>query len=182
MVMLLLTVSLPILAYFTIPTLKNKIAYMTRDIQRFSNGENVNYYSDGNRLLSISLGLELANKTPLLGVGIGDVQKKMFKAYDDNHPEISSENRLIPHNQYVYVYLGCGLIGLIGFIIATSMPFFIQEGYTNGLFISIHALLISSFISEATIENQLGVALFSVFYLMSWQTSATETNNHEERA
>ena len=137
---------------------------MIIDVKRFIDGENVNHYSDGNRLLSIKLGLEIGNVNPILGIGIGDLEKEIFSKYENNYPEILPEVRLTPHNQYVYVYAACGAIGLLLFLISTLYPLFSKESYSNYLFLSIYIILLSSFLSEATIENQLGTAIFITFY------------------
>jgi len=160
--------AMPIVAYFTVPTIKNKIEYMSVDVKRFINSESVDFYSDGNRLLSIKIGLALAQQNPLSGVGIGDIEGDMFSYYEKHHPEISPKNRLIPHNQFVYVFTACGITGLILFMWAIFYPFFSANTYSNTLFLTIIIVLLSSYISEATLENQLGVALFITFYSIGY--------------
>jgi O-antigen ligase len=159
---------MPVVAYYTVPTIKNKITYMSTDVGKFLKGESVNYYSDGNRLLSIKLGLEIGNTHPLVGIGIGDVEKEMFALYEKKYPDIAPENRLTPHNQFIYIYAACGLAGLLLFIIATLYPFILSDSYKSIVFISINVIILSSYLSEATIENQLGVCLFVTFYVIGW--------------
>jgi O-antigen ligase len=166
--MLALIILMPVLAYFTVPTIKNKISYMSTDISRFLKGESANHYSDGNRLLSIKTGIELGNSSPVFGIGIGDVEKEMFSYYEKNYPDISPENRLTPHNQFIYIYAACGLAGLLLFLIASFYPFILSNTYKSIVFLSINVIILTSYLSEATIENQLGVSLFVTFYLIGW--------------
>jgi O-antigen ligase len=159
---------MPIVAYYTLPTVHNKVNYMATDVSRFIKGEGVNHWSDGNRLLSIKIGIEVGNTNSLIGVGVGDVQKEMFAYYKKYHRYVLKEFRLIPHNQFVYVYTGCGLIGLAVFLFASFYPFSKSITYHSTFFLSVLVTIISSYLSEATLENQLGVCLFITFYLIGW--------------
>ncbi len=165
---LLLIIIMPILAYFTIPTIQNKINYMALDISRFLKGEDVNHWSDGNRLLSLKIGLKVGTSNPIVGVGVGDVFDEMCYYYKKNHPEVLEKFRLIPHNQFLYVFAASGVIGLILFLYVSFFPFFLSITYRSIVFLALLVSILSSYISEATLENQLGVCLFITFYLIGW--------------
>jgi len=169
-ILLLFILLAPFLAYQSIPTVRNKVDYMVTDVSRFLQGKNVNRWSDGNRLLSLQIGIELGKEHLLTGIGAGDVEKDMAVYYEKYHPEISKENHLIPHSQFVYVFTACGLIGLIIFTIVTFYPFFLRTTYYSELFLAVNVIILTSYISEATLENQLGVCLLVTFYLIGWQT------------
>jgi O-antigen ligase len=171
-VLLSLMVITPILMYFAVPTIRNKIDYMIRDISIFMNmkgkGNKANDYSDSNRLLSIKLGIELGNTSPWIGLGLGDVRNEIFKAYTTKYPKVREDRRLIPHNQFVYVYMAVGGIGLLLFCFFCFYPLFLKSSYSGILFISTNTIFISSYLSESTLENQLGVYLFITFYLITY--------------
>ncbi|MFN6945496.1 MAG: O-antigen ligase family protein [Cytophagaceae bacterium] len=167
-------ITLPLIMYSISPTLQNKIAYMKEDVGRFVKGKNVNDYSDGNRLLSWKIGIEIGNTNPLIGVGIGDVKNKTFDIYEQNYPEIENDNHLIPHNQFIFIYSGLGILGLAIFIIASFYPLVISRG--KFLFAAINIIIISSYISEATIENQLGTCLYLSFFLLTWHYYQNKTS------
>ncbi|MCS6822824.1 MAG: O-antigen ligase family protein [Cytophagaceae bacterium] len=164
---LLLITSIPVVMYFTLPTLKNKIAYMQEDVKRYFDGKDVAYYSDGNRLLSIRLGLELGNDNFLFGTGMGDIRDEMTKGYKNIRQDFPEDKILIPHNQFVYFYAGLGIIGLLAVIWLSLAPFVFVENYNKILFIMSAVIAITSFMVEATIENQLGIALYLYMYACS---------------
>ncbi|WMJ75439.1 O-antigen ligase family protein [Cytophagaceae bacterium ABcell3] len=157
---------LPIAAYFLSPTLKNKISYSIEDTSRFFNNEDVNDYSDGNRLLSWKIGIEVGNTNPLIGAGVGDVKNLSFDIYKNRYPEIEADNHLIPHNQFIFVYAAGGLLGVLIFSFATFYPLAIN--YSKFLFAAINIVFISSYISEATVETQLGTCIYLTFFLLTW--------------
>jgi O-antigen ligase len=182
--LLVLLIVTPLLMYIALPTIRNKVDYMVIDISKFMKVKdknierNVNNYSDTNRLVSIKLGIELGNQSPLIGLGLGDVQNEIFRAYEVNYPKVRQERRLIPHNQFVYVYMAVGGIGLLLFCFFSFYPFLSKSSYSGFLFLTHNTIFISSYISEATLENQLGVCLFITFYLITYFIDR-ETNEQQ---
>ncbi len=152
--------------YFLSPTLRNKASYMNTDVSRFQAGKNVNNYSDGNRLLSWKLGWRIGNENPMIGAGIGDVLDKITKIYVTEYPNITENNRLIPHSQFVYIFAGCGWLGLLWFVVACFYPYLDARLRNVGLFMIFNTIIVTSFISESTLEIQLGVALHLFFLLL----------------
>jgi O-antigen ligase len=152
--------------YFLSPTLRNKAKYMNKDVNRFKEGGNVNHYSDGNRLLSWQLGWRVGNENPLIGAGIGDVLDEITKIYVAEYPEIEERNRLIPHSQFVYIFAGCGWLGLLWFVTTCFYPYADGRLRNAALFIIFNTIMVTSFISESTLEIQLGVALHLFFLLL----------------
>lgn len=152
--------------YFLSPTLRNKASYMNQDVSRFQEGKNVNNYSDGNRLLSWKLGWRIGNENPMIGAGIGDVLDEITKIYVSEYPEIEERNRLIPHSQFVYIFAGCGWLGLLWFVAVCFYPYLDVRLRNTALFIIFNTIIVTSFISESTLEIQLGVALHLFFLLL----------------
>lgn len=172
---------LPVGMYLLSPTLRNKIDYMVRDVSRFKDGKNVNDYSDGNRLLSWQLAWRIGNENPLLGAGIGDVRDKINTIYETEFPfteirdqkgnllhqiGIAPQNRLIPHSQYMYVFAGCGWIGLLWFLMTCFYPYVNKSLRASHLLMVFNVMMMTSFISESTLEIQLGVALHLFFMVL----------------
>ncbi len=87
--------------------LKNKINYMKYDIMQFKNNEsNAFQYSDARRLNSIKVGLEIVNKYPILGCGIGDIKDECAKIYKEKYKIENTDFYYLPHSQYIY-FLSC---------------------------------------------------------------------------
>ncbi len=154
--------------YFFVPSLHNKVDYMVRDVNQFVTGKSVNNYSDGNRLLSMKLGIQIGLEHPWLGVGSGDVQQEMNAVYKKEYPEIIEYNWLIPHNQFVYIFTALGSIGLLLFTACLIYPILNKNIFSDILCVAILVSAYTSFLSEATLELQQGIVLVSLLFSLSY--------------
>ncbi len=153
------------LSYELFPTLKNKINYTIWNLQQFEEGKNLEHMSDSYRLGSITAGLAVGRAHPLLGVSMGDIQDETEKVLAERYPALTGLE-LIPQNQYVFVFAGAGLLGLVLFIIATTYPLFYRQARRDLLLVALHIIVFLSFLVEPTIELQLGTAFYILFVLM----------------
>lgn len=156
--------ALPVVGYYTLPSFKMKIDYTLWDFQTAVSGQ-TRVLSDGDRIRSLRIGWSLFKSSPITGIGPGNLHQEVDRIYAAQYPEV--ENRLIPHNQFIFVMAGTGLIGLVIFLITLIFPFFYHKNYRNWLFLATYIVLFTSFMVEATIENSTGVALFCFFYFIS---------------
>jgi O-antigen ligase len=163
--LLLLMVAIPYAAIKLIPSLKNKLDYMTYDYRSFENGE-VKNLSDGVRIISMKGGLEIAKQNLWLGVGAGDLQDEMNKFYAEHYPQLEESDHKLPHNQLVWTLATTGIIGLALFLFGFSFPLFINGNYKSWLFVIFHVILFSSFFTEATLEEQVGTGFYLTFLLV----------------
>ena len=74
---------------------------------------------------------------------------------------INEKNRLIPHNQLVYILLVGGVIGLLVFLVCLLLPLLSIEVWKDIPMMVVIISVYSSFLSEATLEVQHGVLLCS---------------------
>jgi len=107
--------------------------------------------------------MEICKKNLWVGTGAGDLKTEVHKIYDERFPDIKSKK--MPHNQFLSVSAGSGIIGLAIFILAFFFPLFYKKIKPDALFLSLHLIIFASFITENTIENSVGVA-FYVFFLL----------------
>ena len=96
---------------------------------------------------------------------------EITKIYVTEYPEIEERNRLIPHSQFVYIFAGCGWLGLLWFVSACFYPYTDGRLRNTALFIIFNTIIVTSFISESTLEIQLGVALHLFFLLLLLSTT-----------
>ncbi|MEM6964791.1 MAG: O-antigen ligase family protein [Bacteroidota bacterium] len=154
--------SFPLLAYRTIEGFRQKVDYTIWDWQQY-------YYnlplrsSDASRLISLKIGLEIARENKWIGVGAGDLRKAVHQIYDQKYPAVTDKK--MPHNQFLSIGAGVGIVGLAIFIIAFFFPLFYKKIKPDALFIALHLIVFTSFFTENTIENSVGVA-FYVFFLL----------------
>lgn len=157
---------LPYLAYQISPTFKTKFHYMKYDIEQYLSGNYSMVSSDIRRILSIRTGIEAVAENKYLGVGYGDIQQETFSVFDTKFPDAPKENRMLPHNQFVYTYTGIGIVGLIFFLITFFLPLYYQNAWKDDMVLAIHIIVFSSFIAEYTLETQIGVAFYLLFLLL----------------
>lgn len=155
--------SLPIIAYQTIEGFQKKVDYTVWDWEQYYYGLSLRS-SDANRMVSYKVGFEIFQKNKWLGVGAGDLKHEVYQIYEKNYPEITEKK--MPHNQFLSVAAGTGLIGLAIFLFAFFFPFFDKKIKKDELFIVLHLILFASFFTENTIENSVGVGFFVFFLLL----------------
>ncbi len=162
MVGLLALVVVPLTAYQTVPSFRQKLDYARWDYRQFRQGTGGGY-PDSERLTSIQVGLKIGATRPFFGIGAGDLQQAVEKEYQTAHQ--GRYNFRMPHNQFVTIYAGTGLVGLALFLTGFFFPLFYKKNYRQPLFLALHAVVFMSFLVENTIENNFGVSLFLFFLL-----------------
>ncbi|MEZ4886258.1 MAG: O-antigen ligase family protein [Chitinophagales bacterium] len=149
-------------AFYFIPTLQNKIGYTEWSLDRFEEHEELATLSDSKRIATIEAAIVEGKKHWVMGVGIGDVQDVTTIYLQKHYPAIANLG-IIPHNQYLFVWLGVGTIGLFVFMVLFLYPIFYQKSYRDSQFVSLHLIILSSFLVEHTIEVQIGSAFYTLF-------------------
>jgi hypothetical protein len=100
----------------------------------------------------------------LTGVGTGDMNLIFKSQYEKMHSKLSPDQRWRSHNQFLSVFIGFGIIGLLWFLVAVFYPPFMlrrQDDFFMFVFLIIAVL---SMLTEDTIESQTGVTFFVLFY------------------
>lgn len=127
-------ISIPLIAYVTIPSVYHKVHYMKYDLKMIQEGNTANY-SDGERVRSLQIGIEIIKKNLYFGVGIGDIRKTCDAYYKDWFPD--SQKRILPHNQYILVWASCGIFALSIFIMCLVFPILKTSIKTDILLVSL---------------------------------------------
>ncbi len=157
---------------WNIPSFKTKMGYTYWEIRELlSNAENNTTLT--NRSKSYQCGWELFSNNLILGVGAGDTKTGMEQCWKEKFSE--DDQFLLPHNQYLSFLAGHGIIlGLLMIIVCLS-PLYWHQFFISPGSVAILSILLLSFLFENTIENSLGVAIFSffVFFLMRFDQSLT---------
>ncbi len=154
---------LPWLAYLAIPSLQQRISYMIYDWEQYQKNAGDNY-SDSERWISLSAGKTLWSENPLLGVGAGDLPTEVQRVVNQQFPAYTVEPKL-PHNQFIYILAGTGLLGLLLSLVAFIAPLTERKSRQFYLFSAFQIMIFISFLVEYTIETAIGVA-FYLFYLL----------------
>lgn len=137
---------------------------MQHDIHQYTSGMNVSQFSDSRRIVSYIGGVEIWKKNFLFGVGYGDIHEAMDNFYKQYYPQLTDpEDRILPHNQFLWTALGAGLLGLLWLIIVMVLPLTYAANRKEPLFGIFYLSQCISFMFEHTIEAQIGTAFFIVF-------------------
>jgi O-antigen ligase len=157
-------VLLVFLAFRSIPTLKNKLAYTLWSLEQLDKEEWVRDASDPKRIASMKAGWSLGLEHPFAGVGVGDVQREVDQYFVRHYPALAGSGAL-PHNQYLFVFAGLGVGGLLLFIWILTYPLWFRQNHSDFFNASFHLILLSSFLVEMTLETQYGTAIYLLFLL-----------------
>jgi O-antigen ligase len=161
---LLIVFLVPLLSYKYIPSFQGKINYMIYDWNEYLEKGNTAGLSDATRLLSMERGIQTGIFNFWLGTGIGDLKAETDLLYKDNQ-DIPPSKRL-PHNQFIWVFASTGIIGLGFFLVLFFYAWLYQHNYRNPMISLLYIFIITSFITEATVEEQIGSCFFLIFVLL----------------
>lgn len=107
----------PFATYQSIPSVQKRIEYTLYDWSTLNKEGEVNT-SDALRFISWDVGWKTIVKRPILGYGIESMDKALAEQYAANYPQVSKENMLRPHNQFLFFALEYGLLGAFLSLIA----------------------------------------------------------------
>ena len=113
----LILLATPFAIYHSIPSVKKRIDYTLYDWSTLNKAGEVNT-SDALRVVSWDVGWKTITKKPILGYGIQSMDKALAEQYAATYPQITKENMLRPHNQFLFFALEYGLLGAFLSLIA----------------------------------------------------------------
>ncbi len=110
----------------------------------------------------------------LFGVGTGDINDVIQKMYVKRNSPLNEDRRLRAHNSYLTFWMTFGILGLCYFVFM-QLAFFRQQWNSKNLlgllFITIAAV---TFLFEDTLETQMGITYFSLFYALFSNTKTED--------
>ncbi len=116
------------------------------------------------RLEFWKMGWQAFLRSPIFGNGTGDVRAVMSEEYTKNSTILSEGSQLKPHNQFITTGVSLGLIGLCSLLYC--FLYVIKKGDLQPVEVAFIVILLLSFISEDTIEGQVGATLFAGIYAL----------------
>lgn len=156
-------ISLPVVAFMTVPSFQHKLTYMHYDLKKYFAGEG-EQYSDAGRLTSLKVGWNLFVNAPVFGVGAGNIKREVHLVYQQKYPDYVKP--ILPHNQFLFVLAGSGLFGFFFFLLAVFVPLFYHKSYQHFFFLGLYTIFLMALILEHTLESAEGVGIFSFFILL----------------
>jgi hypothetical protein len=108
--------------------------------------------------------VKIIKENPIIGVGTGDVNDSFLSKYDELKSPLTEERRLRAHNSYLTETVTFGIVGLL-FFISWLLYFLYQQFKLQQVFGAVFMLVaIATFLIEDTLETQMGVTFFALFY------------------
>ena len=100
----------------------------------------------------------------LTGVGTGDMNIAFQSQYEKMHSKLAPDQRWRSHNQFLSIFVGLGIFGLIWFLIAIFYPPLMVRRHGDFFTVIFMIIALLSMLTEDTIESQTGVTFFAFFY------------------
>jgi hypothetical protein len=120
------------------------------------------------------LGLRASERGNLLwGTGTADVYDAIKQVSDDYHIT-NSLNSYDPHNQFLFTFIGSGIIGLSLLVALMSISLFFALVRHDNLFATFIFLFVLLCITETALQLQKGVIFFAIVYPMLAFTKRSE--------
>jgi hypothetical protein len=108
--------------------------------------------------------IEIIKKTPVCGTGIGDVPQAFKHQYKTSESWLSPQWWMTSHNQFLYITVGCGLTGLLLFLIFLFVPALDRNVKSYLPFQIFFTIAVISMLTEDTLTTQAGVSFVAFFY------------------
>lgn len=97
------------------------------------------------------------------GVGTGDLQAAFDEYYQNEGTSLEERFRWRSHNQYLAIFIGFGIAGLLWFLFALIYPGVRTRRFRDYYYAIFFIIITLSMLTEDTIETQAGATIFAYF-------------------
>lgn len=142
-------------------SLKGRVSEIIWEIMLYNNTGDANGHSITQRFEYWKAAAGIISHHSVFGVGTGDIQQAFDHQYETSKTNLRKEWRLRSHNQYLSITVAFGFFGLIWFLFALIYPPLKLKGFSDFLYLTFFIVAVVSFITEDTLETQVGVTFFA---------------------
>ncbi|HYC27853.1 MAG TPA: O-antigen ligase family protein, partial [Chitinophagaceae bacterium] len=154
--------------------LRRRLYELVNEYDEYRGNRFINGHSLTMRLYFWQAAMHVAKQHPLVGVGTGDVQEELDKAYKSTRSPLSEEWYKRPHNQFLTIMVALGAVGLLVFIFSIIYPVWRLRTKLHVLFWPFIILAVLSFMLEDTLETQAGLTFYAFFNSFFISMAVTE--------
>ncbi|TGE19910.1 O-antigen ligase family protein [Hymenobacter elongatus] len=158
-------VLLLVVSYMSFPTFRNKFVNTQADLGEVKNVDAANNYSLVARVYSYKVAAKVIKANPLVGVSKADMTQELAVHYRTDYPSIREESYIMPHNQFIYLAVAFGLVGVLLFTLSFYYPLLWAWPRFAPLLIVQYTIVSLSFLVEYTLETQVGLT-YSLFFIL----------------
>lgn len=173
----IVSISIPILLYISSSSLQNRVTNTIQDFKVVWQNTNANDYSFAMRVKAWKNSIDIIQKYPILGVGIGDADSVLYHNFEKVDASILPQNRRNPHFQFLETWVQSGILSALLFLITLLFSIFHFKQHRNWIFIAICILLLLSSCFESILERQASVVAFAFFIALAYFYSVKQTND-----
>ncbi len=116
------------------------------------------------RLTIFKCSTYIIKENPVFGTGVGDVMAELESVYRKVNFKFGYNNAYDPHNQYLRVCLGTGLVGLALFLATLITLLYIALRSGDWLVVGFMIVYCSSFLFESVLERHSGILIYAFFH------------------
>ena len=169
--------SMPVIAYYYVPTFNERVNFIKYDYGYYSKGEYRSGLSDAVRFFSLKAGIDIIKAAPITGHGFSNTLSLTRAWYAEHKPDVPLSSQFIPSNQYMLYWIGGGILGFLLLLWHTLYPFFIRRYRTNPYFLAFFVGTVASFLFETPLESQLPLFVYGFFVAWFWVSARSDEPN-----
>lgn len=115
------------------------------------------------RLTIFKCATYIIKENPVFGTGVGDVMAELQSVYRNVDFKFGYNNAYDPHNQYLRICLGTGVVGLALFLttLITVLKMALRSG--DWLVVGFMIVFCSSFLFESVLDRHSGIMIYAFF-------------------
>lgn len=174
-----LVILLPLLFILFSTSLKNRIFNTYEDLKVTVSGKDANDYSMAMRVAAWYNAFDVIKENPLLGVGVGNVERVLKENFEEFNPQITPQNRKNPHNQFIETAVESGVLNGVLLLMFFGLLLFLKFDKQTKLSLSaIGILFFTACLFESLLERQstvVGIVMIVAFILGS--NTKTDSEN-----
>lgn len=115
------------------------------------------------RLVIFKCATYIIKENPVFGTGVGDVMADLESVYRKVDFKFGYNNAYDPHNQYLRICLGTGVVGLALFLTSLITVLVIALRSGDWLVVSFMIVFCTSFLFESILERHNGIIAYAFF-------------------
>lgn len=158
--------ALPVLSYYTVPSFKNRVDVSRWDLQQyFIEDRDLSEKSFSQRLLVWKSSWNIFQSSPIIGIGLSDVEDELKRRAEEDQNRINQEFLLkSPHNQYLEYLAAYGLVGFLLLLCNCIFPLlYIRPGIA--VFYAFISMWMTAMMFESILERVVGISFVCTFLI-----------------
>ncbi|MCX6291722.1 MAG: O-antigen ligase family protein [Bacteroidetes bacterium] len=119
--------------------------------------------------------IALGKRSPLIGVGTGDIKDELENIYRENNFNAGVAGRFNCHNQFLNTFVALGLIGLISLFLMYYPGLKISFKNRDWIYFFFLLIVILNSMTECLFEKQNGILFFAAFNILFYLRSQSDS-------